>query len=226
MPTIEEASDSSASEESFHDAVDDVSDGLAAVAVEEEEEEELDDAQVEARAAEALELKHEGNREFQAGHWDEALLSYNRAVGVVPVKHRPEETAMMHGNRAAVFLKLEQWQDAVDACTLALELKPDYLKALVRRSQAHEKLESYRSAAEDRGKALELKDGGTRDGKREHARLVKLAEEQEERQKAEMMDKLKGLGNTILGKFGLSLDNFQTVQDPSTGSYSVQFNQQ
>ena len=38
--------------------------------------------------------------------------------------------------------------------------------------------------------------------------------------------KLKDLGNTLLGKVGLSLDNFKAVQDPSTGSYSISFQQQ
>ncbi len=35
--------------------------------------------------------------------------------------------------------------------------------------------------------------------------------------------KLKGFGNTILGKFGLSLDNFQMQKDPVSGSYSINF---
>lgn len=37
--------------------------------------------------------------------------------------------------------------------------------------------------------------------------------------------KLKELGNTVLGKFGMSLDNFKAVQDPATGSYSINFQQ-
>jgi hypothetical protein len=34
---------------------------------------------------------------------------------------------------------------------------------------------------------------------------------------------LKGFGNSLLGRFGLSLDNFKAEQDPATGSYNLQF---
>ena len=37
--------------------------------------------------------------------------------------------------------------------------------------------------------------------------------------------KLKDLGNTVLGKFGMSLDNFKMDKDPNTGSYSINFKQ-
>jgi len=54
-------------------------------------------------------------------------------------------------------------------------------------------------------------------------RLPPLIEQQKEREKDEMMGNLKNIGNTILGKFGLSTDNFMMQQDPATGSYSVNF---
>ncbi len=47
---------------------------------------------------------------------------------------------------------------------------------------------------------------------------------QTERMKDEALSKLKDLGNNILGKFGMSLDNFK-VEKGEDGGYSVQMNQ-
>ncbi len=39
--------------------------------------------------------------------------------------------------------------------------------------------------------------------------------------KDEALGKLKELGNSILGNFGMSLDNFKMTQDPATGSWNI-----
>ena len=43
--------------------------------------------------------------------------------------------------------------------------------------------------------------------------------------KEETLGKLKDLGNSILGNFGLSTDNFKFDKDPGTGSYNIRFEQ-
>jgi hypothetical protein len=62
-----------------------------------------------------------------------------------------------------------------------------------------------------------------RRAKSELERVEGLVKARDEALKSEMLGKLKDLGNSLLGKFGLSLDNFKAVQDPATGSYSINF---
>ncbi|KAG5413105.1 hypothetical protein IGI04_000672 [Brassica rapa subsp. trilocularis] len=54
-------------------------------------------------------------------------------------------------------------------------------------------------------------------------RLEPLAAEKREEMKEEAITKLKEMGNSILGRFGMSVDNFKAVKDPNTGSYSLSF---
>lgn len=110
-----------------------------------------------------------------------------------------------------------------------MKLDPSYTKVILRRAQANEKIGSYTSLSdslEDYRKLAKQPDLDVytkRECARAETRLPPLIKLQMEKEKEEMMGKLKDLGNTLLGKFGLSTDNFQFQQDPNTGSYSVNF---
>ena len=54
-------------------------------------------------------------------------------------------------------------------------------------------------------------------------RLETESEERMTKMKDEALGKLKQLGNSILGNFGMSLDNFNMKQDEKTGSWNIRY---
>lgn len=59
--------------------------------------------------------------------------------------------------------------------------------------------------------------------KKDIERLTELNEKKKKEEMDKMLGQLKDLGNSLLGKFGLSLDNFAMEKDPATGKYSISF---
>ncbi|XP_066310530.1 uncharacterized protein [Miscanthus floridulus] len=201
--------------------------GEASRAAEEEEEafeDALTDEQLREKArSQANDAKAEGNKLFGAGQYEEALSQYEMALQIAAELESSEDIrAACHSNRAVCFLKLGKHDETIKECTKALELNPTYLKALLRRAEAHEKLEHYDEAIADMKKVIEV-DPSNQQATRSLFRLEPLAAEKREKMKEEMIAKLKDLGNSVLGRFGMSVDNFKAVKDPNTGSYSVQF---
>ncbi|KAH8731225.1 hypothetical protein GQ44DRAFT_699543 [Phaeosphaeriaceae sp. PMI808] len=222
------------------------------------------------------------NKAFTCGEYDGAIQSYEKALAICPT-YLEYEIAVLRSNIAACHLKLEQWKEAVEAATQAIEAlnrldpppipektdtaiesKPsgggivaevddnteillDALtrvghtindvhklrtKALLRRAKArHEvggwaslqgSLEDYQALAKPPNQLTSL------DQRAVIAALRKLPVKLEEAKNAEMADmmgKLKQLGNGILSPFGLSTDNFQFTKDEGSGGYSMNFNQ-
>lgn len=114
---------------------------------------------------------------------------------------------------------------------MAVGLLPSSFKSLTvflplfcRRAKLYEETDKLDESLEDFKTVLEL-DSNCTEARQALVRLPVKINERNEKLKAEMMDKLKDLGNMILRPFGLSTNNFQMQQDPNTGSYSVNFNQ-
>ena len=190
-----------------------------------------------ARGKELLEkaaaLKTEGNTLFGQRLFDEAAEKYKEAISLAPPDH--PSTAVYYANLAACEMQKAPLDETVSsrkarvteasrACSSAIEIDPSYIKAYMRRSGALEQLDDLDHALEDAKKVLEL-DPSNAWAKAVAARLEPIVAERHEKLKGEMMGKLKDLGNSLLGHFGLSVDNFKAEKDPNTGSYSIKFEQ-
>ncbi|KAK7064463.1 Tetratricopeptide repeat protein 1 [Favolaschia claudopus] len=136
--------------------------------------------------------------------------------------------AVLNANIGACFVKLEDHKQVVEACTEALLDDPNYVKALQRRAGSNEKINSWSSltaAQEDYTTLLKIlppSDPQVREIERSQRLLKPRVEAAQKAETAEMLGKLKGLGNSILGNFGLSTDNFK-FEPNGQGGYSMNF---
>lgn len=187
---------------------------------EQQEGQPVDAEQVQQLLVDCERLKQEGNAAYTRGDYDEALQLYWQAIDTAP--EGAQQRAVYLCNAAACYLKKEMWQLAVEQCTAALSINDTYLKALMRRAQALQQLDDLERALPDAQRVLEL-DPGNSWATQVVKELQPEVQQRQEKMKEEMIGKLKDLGNSILGKFGMSLDNFKAEQDPESGGYSIKF---
>ena len=100
-------------------------------------------------------LKEAGNEFFKKGSWDDALDCYSQAIRNTK-DDCEKQKAIYFKNRAACFLKMERFEDAVDDCNKSLEYVPKDPKALFRRCQAYEALNKIDTAYADAKECLNL----------------------------------------------------------------------
>lgn len=89
--------------------------------------------------SEASKFKDEGNEAFKNGKYEAAIELYTKAIECV--KEGTFDKAVYYKNRAAAYLKLDEFKNAMDDTTKALDITPNDPKALFRRCQALEALE-------------------------------------------------------------------------------------
>lgn len=169
-------------------------------------------------------LKERGNTHFKAGEYEEAIEWYTKALLRLEYSDNNVLRAQILCNRAACHQALKSWEASIQDCDDAICFDGSYAKAFVRRSVGYENTKSYQRAFADLKKAIELEPALESKYEARRDKLKKHADVEFEREKTEMMGKLKDFGNTMLGKFGLSLDNFK-VNKNENGSYNIQFQQ-
>ena len=174
----------------------------------------------------ALQHKTNGNQYYKLKQYDEALYEYTMSIKYCPLNDDKDKEYMsiFYGNRGACYIALEEWESVIEECTHSIEYNDKYIKAYWRRAKAYEKLEKWFDAKSDYNKILEI-DPDHEISKANLTRIEPMVQEQFENQKKEVVDKLKTGANWLLGKVGLSLDNFEATQNPETGAYNINFKQ-
>ncbi|XP_067091141.1 protein unc-45 homolog A [Osmerus mordax] len=98
-------------------------------------------------------LKEEGNALFKAGDMQGALCCYSKAL---KLSDSQTENAVLHRNRSACYLKLEDYTKAEVDASKALNADPGDVKALFRRAQALQKLGRLDQAFMDAQRCAQL----------------------------------------------------------------------
>jgi len=181
----------------------------------------LSSEEKEQKRLEANQYKLEGNNLYKEGKTSDAVDRYTAGLRVCPLSC-PKERAVLYANRGQMKRVLGLNDQAIRNCSKAIELDPEYLKALLRRAEIYEETDKLDECLADYQKAVEL-DPKHLEANRALRRLPPMIEERNEKLKAEMFDNLKKLGNMVLNPFGLSTNNFKMEQDPATGGYNMQF---
>ncbi|KNA04024.1 hypothetical protein SOVF_203500 [Spinacia oleracea] len=91
----------------------------------------------------AHELKEEGNKRFQAKDYVGALEQYENAIKLIPKTH--PDRAVFHSNRAACLMQMRpiDYDSVISECTMALQVQPRFVRALLRRARAYEAVGKY-----------------------------------------------------------------------------------
>ena len=87
--------------------------------------------------------REQGNKEFSAGQFPQAVKSYTKCLGL------KKRNYIAFSNRAMAYLKKKCFMQAVDDADKAIEMDPGNLKAYHRRAKAYVGLGQHEDAIED-----------------------------------------------------------------------------
>ncbi|KRZ08183.1 Tetratricopeptide repeat protein 1 [Trichinella zimbabwensis] len=177
------------------------------------EETDMDEKTKLERQQEAIRMKIDGNAAFRDGDFPGALRHYTDALKICP-RSFTSIRSVLFGNRAACYMKMEKYEEAIKECNWSVECDSNYVKVLRRRASLYEMQETTLEKALDDYKRLFEIDPADSEAARSMTRLSRAIDVRNEKMKAHAFDTMKELGNVLLQPFGLSTDDFQCTKRP------------
>jgi stress-induced-phosphoprotein 1 len=92
---------------------------------------------------------------YKEAKFEEAIKAYSKCLDSISDKST-ELALKCYGNRAACYKQVSNFDGIIGDCTAVLEYRSDDVKALVRRAQAFEACERYKSSLQDVRQVLSL----------------------------------------------------------------------
>merc|ERR1719473_877907 len=100
-------------------------------------------------------MKEEGDNHFKAAQFEAAIDKYTNCLDAL--RNDSCELALKcYANRAACYKQISNFEGTIGDSTMVLEHKPNDIKSLMRRAQASEASERYKSALQDVRQVLSL----------------------------------------------------------------------
>ncbi|CAF3365913.1 unnamed protein product [Rotaria socialis] len=129
------------------------------------------------------ELREQGNQVFKQGKFQEAIDRYSDAINLLADLPLSETTktdfTKCYSNRAQCFIHLNQYEEAIEDATRALEYTPADEKSLYRRSSAFERLGRLNEAISDAQRLISISPKGNAADEQTNSLLRKLRDSTE-----------------------------------------------
>lgn len=169
--------------------------------------------------------RKEAGELYKAQKYIEALNMYSLLLKDAKRAKLNEQLVILYCNQGICFNKLNDKEKALESFSNALKINDKYAKALANRMLLYNAKGDYIEAYDDFKRLKEIDQKLFSNYAHMEGELCAKAEVKKKEMTDEMLGKLKEMGNSILGNFGISLDNFKMIPN-GQGGYSIQYNNQ
>ncbi|CAF1543404.1 unnamed protein product [Rotaria magnacalcarata] len=178
----------------------------------------------------AATFREQGNQAFKQGHYQEAIDRYTDAIHALNNEQLNDsiknDLSKCYSNRAQCNINLEQYDDAIEDATKALEYTPTDQKSLYRRANAFERSGKLNQAISDAQRLMAVSSKGGSIDEQTYNLLRRLRETAQSKvsQQTQLNSKVQQMFETVISKSNqqeTALNNILVISRESSGADAI-----